>query len=259
MANRSQSETKKHSSLKKHIYPAWLTVLAVIIAVTTVLGIRFAISPVLERIRLLDFQAELLRLIEEGDGVLTVDAGQLAVPDEEYDIFILDTGAATNTDSDVPIHYTGTSEYTPPETLPDSDLPEIEGIGILTIEKIGARLPVTFGASSEQLRLAVGHVPQTPQIGSAGNAVIAGHRSYTYGLFFNRLDELAIGDVIRYRPIGGEAMSFEVFETLIVLPGDASAFYQPEDEHVITLLTCTPIRTATHRLLVRARLALIEN
>jgi sortase A len=98
----------------------------------------------------------------------------------------------------------------------------------------------------------VGHVPQTAAVGDTGNAVIAGHRSYTHGEHFNRLGEAEIGDIIQYAGISGERMVFVVDEILEIIPGDQAAFDQPEDKSQITLYTCTPIRTATHRLLVRA-------
>ena len=44
----------------------------------------------------------------------------------------------------------------------------------------------------------------------------------------------------------------EVFEITEIEPADQIAFIQPTDESIITLYTCTPIREATHRLLVRA-------
>ena len=146
-------------------------------------------------------------------------------------------------------------------------------IQIITIDRINARLPVTEGVSVAQLKVAVGHVPQTPKIGPAGNAVIAGHRSYTYGQYFNRLGELVVGDIIKYQPISGDEMQFKVNEILEVLPGDPAVLWQPdqadsspgkpnigsesaspENIKMLTLLTCTPIMTATHRLLVRAEL-----
>lgn len=128
-------------------------------------------------------------------------------------------------------------------------------IGILTIPKIGAELPVTAGVTEEQLKISEGWVMQTAPIGSAGNAVVAGHRSYTWGRHFNRLDELAAGDEILYTKKGGETMRFVVSETLIVEPDDPAVFAAPSvDMAQLTLYTCTPVRIATHRLVVRALL-----
>lgn len=81
-------------------------------------------------------------------------------------------------------------------------------IGILTIPRIEAELPVTAGVSEKQLKISEGWVMQTDMVGSVGNAVIAGHRSYTSGLHFNRLDELEAGDEILFTAADGEAMRF---------------------------------------------------
>lgn len=139
------------------------------------------------------------------------------------------------------------------EPLNISEIPSgIEGIGILTIESIDLRLPVMNGVDEDELRIAPGRVPQTAQIGEIGNAVIAGHRNYSFGSMFNRLDEVEIGDIVQFQALCGEIMLFEVFEILVILPEDQIAFIQPQDESIITLYTCTPIRVATHRLLIRA-------
>jgi LPXTG-site transpeptidase (sortase) family protein len=138
--------------------------------------------------------------------------------------------------------------------IPDSEFHSaITGLGILTIERIDLRLPVAEGVDEDTLRIALGRVLQTAQIGDTGNAVIAGHRNYTHGQMFNRLGELEIGDVIGYQARSGELMQFVVFEVAVIVPDDQIAFVQPRSESIITLYTCTPLRTATHRLLVRAQ------
>jgi sortase A len=96
-------------------------------------------------------------------------------------------------------------------------------------------------------------VPQTAQIGEVGNAVIAGHRNYTFGTMFNRLDELELGDAVKFLARNGEEMLFEVFEIAVIEPHDQIAFIQPVNNSIITLYTCTPVRTATHRLIIRAQ------
>ena len=128
----------------------------------------------------------------------------------------------------------------------------IDGIGILTIERLDIRLPVMNGTDETKLRLAIGRVPQTAAIGEIGNAVIAGHRNFAFGSMFNRLDEAAIGDIIEFQALNGEIIRFKVFEILIIHPSDQVTFIQPQDISIITLYTCTPVREATHRLIVRA-------
>lgn len=124
--------------------------------------------------------------------------------------------------------------------------------GILTLERLDMKLPVVEGATEELLKTAAGHVPETAAIGDTGNAVVAGHRSYTYGKDFNRLGEVEIGDIIGFTSASGESCLFEVFEIIVIEPDDQIAFIQTADRSVITLYTCTPIYEATHRLLVRA-------
>lgn len=137
---------------------------------------------------------------------------------------------------------------------PEGDMPQAGAeIGILSIPKIDARLPVTAGVSEEQLKISEGWVMQTEVIGSGGNAVIAGHRSYTYGKHFNRLGELEAGDEIFYTAADGTEMCFIVSEILTVPPDDPAVFEAPpEGTSQLTLYTCTPVKVATHRLLIRA-------
>lgn len=144
-----------------------------------------------------------------------------------------------------------TAEAEPEVTAPETG--EVAGIGILSIPCIDAKLPVTAGVTVEQLKVSEGWVTQTAPIGNEGNAVIAGHRSYTYGRHFNRLGELETGDEIRYATADNEEMTFLVSEILTIEPGDPATFAAPPAGVAqLTLYTCTPIREATHRLLVRA-------
>jgi len=140
------------------------------------------------------------------------------------------------------------------EPLSDTAFPSvIQGIGILTVERINLRLPIAEGVEYATLRIAPGRVSQTAQVGEIGNAVIAGHRNYTFGSMFSRLGELELGDVVGFQARNGEEMLFTVFEIAVIEPHDQIAFIQPVNDSIITLYTCTPIRTATHRLIIRAQ------
>lgn len=207
------------------------------------IGTWLLISPALEKQRMLTYQNELLESISQGDGVIVLNGSFTAGEVDFYD-------DGTDAPAEEAVFLAATE---PPNTTIPPAL-EVTGTGILYIDSIDAVLPVTNGVSTAQLKVAVGHVPQTAPIGSEGNAVIAGHRSYTYGQDFNRLGELTSGDLIRYEDRSGAVFTYEVFETLEVVPGDPSGFEQPEGEYILTLYTCTPIRTATHRLLVRSEL-----
>ena len=231
--------------------------LAAIIAAFSI-GIWFFVSPSLERQADLDVQGELLdSIIAAIDG--HEDSGSEAIYYEETE-------------------FTPTYELSPPQDIETQSTPYepvdeitaepeillipldpahfpngIVPLGILTIEGIDLRLPIMKGVDEPELRIAPGHVTQTPMIGEKGNAVIAGHRNFTFGSMFNRLGEVESGDIIEFQAMNGAVTTFEVFEIIVTIPGDQIAFIQPQDEAIITLYTCTPIREATHRLLIRAR------
>lgn len=130
---------------------------------------------------------------------------------------------------------------------------EGDAIGILVIPRIEARLPVTAGVSEKQLKISEGWVLQTDPVGDPGNAVIAGHRSHTWGRHFNRLGELEEGDNIYFDPVDGERIQFTVHEILTVEPDDPAVFANPgEGVAQLTLYTCTPMETSARRLVIRA-------
>ena len=209
-----------------------------------VLGIWFLISPTAEIQDNLDKQTELINSIEAESGTIIIDEEAENYVIDFYDEHATEISSETDEPSEIP------EEMTAPQA--PNPVTEISGIGILAIDKIDLKMPVVEGVSETLLKVAVCHVSETASIGETGNAVLAGHRGYTYGDYLNRLGEMEIGDVIRYTPIGGDMMTFEVFEITEILPDDQAAFIQPDDETIITLYTCTPIQKATHRLLVKA-------
>ncbi|MGH4117796.1 class D sortase [Clostridium sp.] len=125
-------------------------------------------------------------------------------------------------------------------------------IGIISIPKIDVNVALSEGIDMETLKYAVGHFNGTPMPGEKGNTCIAGHRSYTYNQYFNRLDELGIGDKIIVTTRVGE-FKYEVYESVVVEPEEISVLDNTKGAE-ITLVTCTPIRVATHRLIVKGKL-----
>lgn len=124
-----------------------------------------------------------------------------------------------------------------------------ELLGRLEIPKIDARMPVVQGASDENLKSAAALLDGTSPIGSIGNAAIAAHRSYTYGRFFNRLNEVEIGDhIVITTP--DSVFTYRVYEIKVVEPTDLSVLNRNSRDKVVTLITCDPIYVATHRLIV---------
>jgi len=215
-----------------------IILLAAVFFISAVAGIWLILSPSMEQQHNLNRQNAILAEIESAEPPATASPLPTTTP-----------GSVTEPEAS-----TTSSPTDSPTSTPAPSPDPFVGIGILAIDKINLKLPVVEGVTLDQLKVAVGHVPQTPAIGAIGNAVIAGHRNYTYGSMFNRLGEVSVGDVITYTPKGGQTMQFKVFEITEIEPGDQIAFIQPKDEAIITLYTCTPVRVATQRLLIRAQL-----
>lgn len=129
-------------------------------------------------------------------------------------------------------------------------MPEI--IGVISIDKIDLELPIGEGMDLDTLRFVIGHLPESAPLGTVGNSVLAGHRSHAFGTFFNRLDELEIGDEIKITNSSGLNYTYEVYETLLVSPDDISPMRGSSKHKVITLITCHPILNPDSRLIVHA-------
>jgi sortase A len=95
--------------------------------------------------------------------------------------------------------------------------------------------------------------------GNPGNTVINGHRDIQ-GSVFRHLDKVEVGDEILLY-VGEKAYPYQVSETLVVPETFASAEQRADNlklignmpEERLTLVTCTPVSLATHRLLIIAR------
>lgn len=142
-------------------------------------------------------------------------------------------------------------EQAPPTSKPLAE--DINGaIGIMKITKIDLKVAIGEGIDNETLKYAVGHFKGTAMPGEKGNFSVAGHRSYTYSEYFNRLDELELGDEIIVKTKKGE-FTYKINEKKVVEPTEVSVLDKTK-ESTITLVTCTPIRVATHRLIVKGTL-----
>lgn len=95
--------------------------------------------------------------------------------------------------------------------------------------------------------------------GHAGNTVINGHRDIK-GSVFRHLDRVEVGDEIELY-VGEDRYPYMVSQTLVVPETFASAEQRQKNlqligtmpEERLTLITCTPVGLATHRLLVIAK------
>ncbi len=122
---------------------------------------------------------------------------------------------------------------------------------ILRIPSIDSENPVREGTERDVLSDSLGHESGTAFAGEEGNCVIAGHRNYNFGKYFNRLDEVEIDDLI-YLDSATETYTYVVTDIQVVDPTDVEILEPIEGKETLTLYTCTPIYIATHRLVIIA-------
>lgn len=126
-------------------------------------------------------------------------------------------------------------------------------IGRIKIPSVSINLLLVEGSTSKDLNWGAGHLTATPLPGAIGNCAIAGHRNYTFGSYFSRLGEVKIGDqiTVEYKK---SSYTYEAYEILTVLPDDNSVLGQTDDASILTLITCAPKGSNTHRLIIHAKL-----
>lgn len=123
-------------------------------------------------------------------------------------------------------------------------------ICLLRIPAIDLEEAVKEGSTRGVLSSALGHVENTALPGEDGNCCVAGHRNYVFGKYFNRLGEIAPGDVIELETMDS-IYQYEVVSTEVVEPEEVRVLNYIEGKN-LTLITCTPFMVGTHRLIVHA-------
>jgi sortase A len=114
---------------------------------------------------------------------------------------------------------------------------------------------IVEGTALAQLNVSPGHVPGTQLPGQVGNFAVAGHRVTAGNPFWNE-PSLTDGDLI-YIETGQDTYTYRVNGKHTVLPTDVSVLdpvpghpgEQPT-QRLITLITCNPAWTGTHRVIV---------
>lgn len=124
---------------------------------------------------------------------------------------------------------------------------------ILRIPSIQLESPVIDGATSDKLNRALGMIenldaPGTPN----GSSAIAGHQSHQFGYFFNRLNELQLGDKFEL-DVSTDTLVYEVFDIQIVKPNNVEILNRQEGISMLSLITCYPERSNKYRLVVQAK------
>jgi sortase A len=122
-------------------------------------------------------------------------------------------------------------------------------LAVLRIAKINLEVAVLRGTDDRTLDRAVGHIENTAEPGTDGNAGIAGHRDG----FFRGLKDIAPGDAIELETLDGTDI-YRVERTWVVDPEDVWVL-DPTSTRTLTLVTCHPfyfLGAAPQRFIVRA-------
>lgn len=126
-------------------------------------------------------------------------------------------------------------------------------IGYIDIPKINVKLPIYHGDRDKVLEKGVAHIPNTAfPIGGIGNhSVLSAHTGYPTQVFFDNLDDLAIGDEIKVSVLD-ETLIYKVTAKNIVKPDNISLLSVDDRKDLISLITCYPYGVNSHRLIVTA-------
>ena len=131
--------------------------------------------------------------------------------------------------------------------------PEGSVVGKIQIPAIGVDEYVVSGTAAADLSMGPGHYVGTALPGQAGNVDIAGHRT-TYGAPFYRLGQLLPGEPVELTTLSGQTLTYVVTgDPTVVSPSDTAILGYFGDNR-LTLTTCTPPFSASHRLVVVAAL-----
>jgi sortase A len=122
---------------------------------------------------------------------------------------------------------------------------------VLEIPRMGLREAVVEGTNARELTHGPGHLRTSPLPGQAGNVVVAAH-NVAYGGSFHDLGRLRPGDHVR--AITGQTHADYVVTSVKTVGKTKRDPLSPTSDDRLTLMTSTPMLTATHRLVVTAQL-----
>ena len=125
-------------------------------------------------------------------------------------------------------------------------------MGYVEIPAIQIRLPIYHGCTENELSKGAGHLPSSslPVVGKSTHAVLAAHSGRADSKMFTDLDQVKEGDLV-YLYVLNKTLTYEVDQITVTTPDDTDAIQIIDGKDLLTLLTCTPYGTNTHRLLVR--------
>jgi sortase A len=125
-------------------------------------------------------------------------------------------------------------------------------IGRIRIPSLGRHYVVVQGTDLSTLRDGPGHYPATSFPGQGGTVAIAGHRT-TYLAPFRTIDQMKTGQTIEMDMPYGH-FTYAVERTKVVGPNAIWITHRVPGAERLVLSACHPLYSASHRIVVFARL-----
>lgn len=133
------------------------------------------------------------------------------------------------------------------------NIDETGAIGSIRIPSLDLTLPIFHGTEETTLRRGVGHLRNTAfPIGEIGtHTVLTGHSGLPEARLFSDLDQLSSGDTFDITVLS-ETTRYKVISIAVVRPSDVNRITPIHNKCLASLVTCTPVRINSHRLIVTA-------
>lgn len=135
-------------------------------------------------------------------------------------------------------------------SLPDNVT--LNCIGLIEIDSIGQCDPIWDNDTVIDLRYGIGHHQSSCMPGEEGNFTLLGHHMRVEGVFFNKLIDVKINDLVKITTIDGKEYIYQVDDRQIVDPMYLEDYVDADDGYgkQITLISCTYTDAGTMRIIV---------
>lgn len=135
---------------------------------------------------------------------------------------------------------------------PTTSIPPLEAVAIVSIPKINVEVAAVSYNTYDDLRFAIGYMPESAAPNEPGITYLVGHRT-GFGAPFRELDQLQPGDVINVKNAAGTTEEYQVTFVEIRTPSDAlPELAQLKGRNNLLLVTCHPEFSTELRLIVGA-------
>lgn len=124
-------------------------------------------------------------------------------------------------------------------------------IGGIYIPSAGINLPILYGATNDNLRVASATLKPDQRMGE-GNYAIAGHNSRTPGVLFAPLRKVNLGDEL-YISDKEKVYKYTMIHREVVMPERVDVIDDVQDKSLLTLVSCYS-RDGSDRLIVTGEL-----